>query len=289
MPEYLKEKKLILPETNEEYQKFFKEIRREFSLTRRTLRWFRQLPVLYNSWKLVMKYMKEYEKVKGTKDGNPWYVFLRAFNGFLAAVFFTLDHIFWAYLAKLHRNQKLVNKVGDIADWIYITQSIMTICTNSIEMHYMQQEALQLRDQLTKKYPQHVAHSKHAQNLPEAATPTQNATSTTTQDSAPTLQAEKPQEQKDLERRLHQISEQISEMPAESIKNFTDLIVDFCCNARLLSSSSIIRDLRNLLSVWSGLLEAPLVVTGIGSCTIMPLLGRRIKCDRREVDKVETL
>lgn len=144
LPEFMYARELITKETNDEYQSMLRKVRRELSFARRTTRWFRQFQVLYNAYRMIERYFNQYEKVKGTKDGNFAYIVIRTINSILAAFFFTLDHIFWAYMANLHRNKKLINKVGDIADYIYITQSLLTICQNSIELHYLQRDMLAL-------------------------------------------------------------------------------------------------------------------------------------------------
>lgn len=142
IPEKLLANGLMEPENEKDWQDLLRKFRREFSLCRRTLRFFRQLQILNSSYKLLEKYFKGPEPgKKPTKESNPFYVLFRTLNSLLALCFFSMDHIFWAYLAKLHRNWDLVKKVGDISDYIWIIQSLLSITTNIMEMYYDRQRA----------------------------------------------------------------------------------------------------------------------------------------------------
>lgn len=103
-------------------EKILKKTRRELSTARRTLRFFKQLQVLWSVYKLVKNFSKNKAsaEAKFSKLANPCYVTLRSINNVLASAFFSLDHVFWAYLIGLHRNRELLGRVGDITDYIWI-------------------------------------------------------------------------------------------------------------------------------------------------------------------------
>ena len=125
---------LLSPDSEKEYQEALNTIRKDLSVGRRTLRWFKQIQVILNMYKLLQRYLNS---KPGSKESSSWYFAIKMINSALAVVFFSLDHIFWAYLIKLHRNRELVNRVGDISDYIYISQSILSIITNCIDAHFM--------------------------------------------------------------------------------------------------------------------------------------------------------
>ena len=56
-----------------------------------------------------------------SKFASPTWLAFKCASNILAAVFFSLDHVFWAYLIKLHSNRDLTNKVGEVTDYIWIT------------------------------------------------------------------------------------------------------------------------------------------------------------------------
>lgn len=124
---------LLSAESEKQYQEALNTVRRDLSVGRRTLRWFKQIQVILNMYKLLQRHLNS---KPGSKESNTWYVAMKMANSALAVVFFSLDHVFWAYLIKLHRNRALVNRVGDISDYIYIAQSILSIGTNCIDAHY---------------------------------------------------------------------------------------------------------------------------------------------------------
>ena len=141
IPELLMDRGFITKEQSKEWTTSFSAVRRELSLTRRTLRFFRQIQIIDGIIKTIKRYSDNKTRA-GSRETNLLYMGLKVVNSALAVLFFTLDHVFWAYLARVHRNQKLVNKVGDISDWIYIAQSLITISTNSMDSHYAQKEYL---------------------------------------------------------------------------------------------------------------------------------------------------
>ena len=93
---------------------------------------------------MIEKYNQNKNKLDGSKDGNLSYLLLKLINGISGIAFFSIDHVFWAYLAGLHKNRDLVKKVGDIADYLYILQSLVSITTNLIDMYYLQREIREL-------------------------------------------------------------------------------------------------------------------------------------------------
>lgn len=141
VPEFLVQYGFTTKEGGKEWTTALNAVRRELSLTRRTLRFFRQIQIIDGILKTIQRYSDPKSK-PGTRETNLVYMGLKVINSILAVAFFTMDHVFWGYLARVHRNQNLVKKVGDISDWIYITQSFITITTNSIDSHYAQKEYL---------------------------------------------------------------------------------------------------------------------------------------------------
>lgn len=129
-----------------------KKTRRELSTARRTLRLFKQIQVLWTVYKLIRNFPKNKQMgdAKFSKYASPYYVTLKCINNSLAAVFFSLDHVFWSYLIKLHRDKEIVGRVGDICDYVWIVQSGANIACQLIEMQLNQKKIKSLQKELTK-------------------------------------------------------------------------------------------------------------------------------------------
>ena len=114
----------------------FNSLRRELSTARRTLRIFKQISVLWTVYRLVVNYPtnKSMPDSEFSKFASPTWLIFKCASNLLAGVFFSLDHVFWAYLIKLHSNRDLTNRVGKITDYIWITQSIFNVCFELTEM-----------------------------------------------------------------------------------------------------------------------------------------------------------
>lgn len=134
------------------YEKILKKTRRELSTARRTLRLFKQIQVLWTVYKLIRNFPENKKKAdaKFSKYANPCYVTLKCANNFFAAIFFSLDHVFWSYLIGLHRNRDLVGRVGDICDYIWITQNCFNIAMKLVEMQLNQSKIKNLEKELLK-------------------------------------------------------------------------------------------------------------------------------------------
>ena len=89
---------------------------------------------------MITRYRHEKSSFQGRKESCLWYVTLRSFSNLLGMAFFALDHIFWAYLIKIHRNKPLIAIVAKASDYIYIVSGLLNISTSCIEMHYLQTE-----------------------------------------------------------------------------------------------------------------------------------------------------
>ena len=149
-------------ENSKEWETMLKGIRRELSFTRRTLRWFRQLPILISAWRLISRYRSASEAKKEGKDANSIYFTARLLNYILAAGYFCLDHVFWTHMARLHKNKALVNLSGEIADYFYIIQSILTMTTNCMDMHYLRKQTNQAKQAGTKQSKEQAEHIRQA-------------------------------------------------------------------------------------------------------------------------------
>lgn len=89
---------------------------------------------------MITRYRHEQSSFQGKKESCLWYVTLRSFSNLLGMAFFALDHIFWAYLIKIHRNKPLIAIVAKASDYIYIVSGLLNISTSCVEMHYLQRE-----------------------------------------------------------------------------------------------------------------------------------------------------
>lgn len=123
--------------------------KRELSTARRTLRIFKQFQVLWTVFKLIKNFKKN-QKIPFKKEGCLQYVILKSINNILASIFFSLDHVFWAYMIKLHRNRDLVGKVGDFCDYVWIVQSCANITMCMVEMGINQAHIKKLRKRIRK-------------------------------------------------------------------------------------------------------------------------------------------
>lgn len=117
----------------------FNLVKRSMSAARRCCRFGKQLSVLQTVYRLIAGF-KQAKTRKFNKFGNIYYVIFRCVNNLLASVFFSLDHIFWAYLVGLHKNRDLVGRVGIISDYVWISSSICSIIYSCVEMSLIQQE-----------------------------------------------------------------------------------------------------------------------------------------------------
>ena len=134
-------------ERTDSWIKMFNLVKRNLSATRRACRIGKQITVLHTLFKLIYNY-KSYKNKKFNKFGNFYYVLFRAINCLLATTFFSLDHIFWAYLAGLHRNRDLTSRVAIINDYVWLSSSTTNIIYNLIEMSLTQKRTSVLLENL---------------------------------------------------------------------------------------------------------------------------------------------
>lgn len=206
------------PKIAKRYDRILTLTRKELSIARRTVRIFKQMQVLWTVYKLIKNFRKNRE-IPFKREGYVSYVILKSINNILASVFFSLDHVFWSYLIRLHRNKDLVGRVGDICDYVWIVQSCANMSLCLIEMGINQSHINKLNKKM-KKINKEMKKSKKIENSE--------------------IENKKSELEK-LAEKVRNLESTNSELPLEIVKSICDSIVNLnLLPLRLLFISSIV-------------------------------------------------
>ena len=113
--------------------------------------------------------------------------------------------MFWGYLAGLHKNRDLVGRVGDIADYVWISQSIANISLCCVQMGLSGEHVNRLKKLIKKNLK-----SGKAKDLEEVDS---------------------------MVAKIRELQEDSSELPLEMIKSVCDSIVRSLLRLRLRYTS----------------------------------------------------